>query len=636
MKSLLSKLVFTLAFIFIVSAGFSPSQNPFLLAQKEKSQASLTSVKSALKQLEKAITDEDLLLAKKAFHQAKRYYKSSEFILEYYHHSTIKSFVNGAPLPQIEKKVADLNVFEPQGFQRLEELIYDEQTNWNDLKTINQALARNLDQLILYHPRVAIYDRNMIEAMRFEILRIATLGITGFENPANTDSCFAEIEVSFNAMKSPAMHYATLAGKAQADQVNYLFEKGQKQLANADFNTFDRLSFIKNVSDPIFKILYQIHRDLGIETLSETNSSPIATNYNATSLFDINLLNKKFFLKTDIQSQYKEQLELGKLLFFDPALSANNSLSCSSCHHPELAFTDGKAKSLGNDQSTEVARNAPTLVNALFSGAYFHDLRADRLEKQTEHVMVSPLEFNVKPLELAEKLKKSTAYRELFQTAYPGMLDAIKPHTIQSALATYVSSLVSWDSPFDQFIRGESEELSASAQNGFNIFMGKAACGTCHFAPNFSGIVPPFYDDTESEVLGVLAAPDSINPTLDNDLGRFANGKRSEHAEHFMFSIKTPTIRNIELTGPYLHNGAFNTLEEIMWFYNNGGGAGLGLDVPNQTLPDAHLGLTQNEIKDVIAFMKSLNDISKFQGIPSSLPDFETIVGMKNRKPSSY
>jgi cytochrome c peroxidase len=362
----------------------------------------------------------------------------------------------------------------------------------------------------------------------------------------------------------------------------------------------------------------------------------VPTNYTATRLFDINLLNRDFFIKYPDSEITEAERELGRVLFYDPALSFNNSMACVSCHHPDKAFTDGVPKSISNDQSTEVERNAPTLVNALFAGAYFHDLRAGKLTMQTEHVMANPKEFNVRPLELTEKLNKSAAYKALFKSAYPGLKEPIQPRTIQSALASYVASLVSWNSPFDRYARGEADTIDPEVVKGYNLFMGKAACGTCHFAPNFSGLVPPFYDDTESEVLGVPFSNDTIHPVLDHDLGRIKNGKRSEEAEHFRHSFKTPTVRNIALTAPYFHNGAYPTLEEVMWFYNKGGGQGLGIDIPNQTLPPDALGLTKGEISAIIAFMNSLTDIDAFIKAPPALPAFEDDPALKNRTAYSY
>jgi cytochrome c peroxidase len=171
-------------------------------------------------------------------------------------------------------------------------------------------------------------------------------------------------------------------------------------------------------------------------------------------------------------------------------------------------------------------------------------------------------------------------------------------------------------------MRGEKEAIDPAVIRGYNLFSGKAACATCHFAPTFAGLVPPAYIESESEVLGVPKAFEEPY-VLDPDQGRFMNKLLKEQAPFYEFSFKTPTLRNVELTGPYMHNGAFATLEDVMEFYNEGGGLGLGLDIPHQTLPGDALDLTDQEIDDIISFMKSLTDTTGLTSMPQRLPVFE-------------
>ncbi|MEP3380372.1 MAG: cytochrome c peroxidase, partial [Maribacter dokdonensis] len=204
-------------------------------------------------------------------------------------------------------------------------------------------------------------------------------------------------------------------------------------------------------------------------------------------------------------------------------------------------------------------------------------------------------------------------YQKLFKAAYGGIVkNDINERSISNAIAAYVNSLKSFNSQFDKYVRNEINEYPESAKRGFNLFMGKGACGSCHFAPIFNGSVPPFYVESESEVLGVIQGFDSINPKLDEDLGRMKNGLKADNYPFFKNSFKTVSIRNIELTAPYMHNGSFLSLEEVLEFYNLGGGAGMGLPVENQTLSSAPLNLSKQEIKDIIAFMESLTDIERF------------------------
>ena len=154
-------------------------------------------------------------------------------------------------------------------------------------------------------------------------------------------------------------------------------------------------------------------------------------------------------------------------------------------------------------------------------------------------------------------------------------------------------------------MRGEGE-LSKSEKAGFNLFAGKAKCATCHYVPLFNGLVPPEFTETESEVIGV---PADSKKTFDGDAGKYLFTRSAIHRNAF----KTPTIRNIALTAPYMHNGVFETLEEVMDFYNKGGGAGTHTAPENQTLPAEKLRLSKKEIKNIIAFMKALTDENGMQ-----------------------
>jgi cytochrome c peroxidase len=175
---------------------------------------------------------------------------------------------------------------------------------------------------------------------------------------------------------------------------------------------------------------------------------------------------------------------------------------------------------------------------------------------------------------------------------------------MRGALAAYMRSLVRLDSRFDRAMRGEEAVLAVDERRGFNLFMGKARCGTCHFAPLFNGTVPPGYTESEVEIIGVPVS--TRGQVLDPDRGAGASDKAPLHD----FAFKTPTVRNVVVSAPYMHNGVFRTLAEVVDFYDAGGGAGLGLDVPNQTLPADSLHLTRGEKRDLVAFMRALTDTS--------------------------
>ena len=171
-------------------------------------------------------------------------------------------------------------------------------------------------------------------------------------------------------------------------------------------------------------------------------------------------------------------------------------------------------------------------------------------------------------------------------------------------MAAYVRSLRALNSRFDRAIRGDTALITLSERRGFNLFMGKAACGTCHFAPLFGGTMPPAYVESEPEVIGVPATPKAKEAVVDEDLGVFAVDRAPLHRHAF----KTPSVRNVGLTAPYMHNGVYRTLEEVIDFYDAGGGNGVGMRLPNQTLSAKPLHLTDGEKQDLVAFLASLTD----------------------------
>ncbi|KAA6439502.1 cytochrome C peroxidase, partial [Dyadobacter flavalbus] len=225
------------------------------------------------------------------------------------------------------------------------------------------------------------------------------------------------------------------------------------------------------------------------------------------------------------------------------------------------------------------------------------------LEDQAADVIHNKKEMHGSMQDIARLIGSDAEYIKLFRKAYPG-INAVPPAYIQNSLAVFVRSINPFNSSFDRYMRGDKQALTLDERKGFNLFMGKARCGTCHFVPLFNGTVPPDYQRTESEVLGVTMNTDWKNPRLDKDAGRGAHN----HFPQWQHAFKTSTLRNVSKTAPYMHNGAYASLQQVMEFYNQGGGAGLGLPIPNQTLASDKLRLTKAEINLVIKFMKCLTD----------------------------
>lgn len=441
-----------------------------------------------------------------------------------------------------------------------------------------------------------------VTAMRQQLIRDFSMGVTGFDTPGSLNG-LEEVQSSFQGMLT--FFKDNYNGNTVAkNEVIHLFKEAIAYLNNpVSFEDFDRLTFLKSFVDPLYKKLGELEGAVNPDYLKYTSG----WNTESTSIFAADFLNPYYFTELKKGDDSKELRELGKTLFYDPIVSNEGKLSCASCHNPDKGFTDGVPKSLSNIQGKTVLRNAPTLLNAVYADRYFYDLRAFSLEQQAEHVIFNHDEFNTAYSDILNKLKADETYADKFKTVFGK--NAVTRENFSKALVSYVMSLQSFSSPFDKYIRGEQADIPAEVKRGFNLFAGKANCATCHFMPTFSGLVPPFYNENESEILGVLDDPKKA-PRLDMDMGRNDNKIQSEQAWIFERSFKTTTIRNIEVTGPYFHNGAYSTLEEVIDFYDNGGGEGVGLGVSNQTLSPDALNLTDEEKSDLIAFLKSLTDLS--------------------------
>lgn len=578
------------------------------------------------------------------FYKLKEAYKRTEYLLEYLDPELAKS-LNGPPIPRVviehqpyltlKFQEPTFVSFPPEGLQVLEEMLFAEEPG-QDLSDEALRLVFGFEEKLIYFRNSLLYqsltDKQLFESLREQWLRVMTMGITGFDTPA-AEQDLALVAISLEPVINTLHHYLKEyeSGPLQAElaKSNKLTRAAIDTLQQSnDFASFDRLNFIRQLADPAYGSLTRVqHLLLETERQHPDPSQPV--NDHALSLFDSAFLQPGYYAKQDRARPEPALKQLGKILFFDPVLSANNKRSCASCHDPARAFTDGRARSLAFDFQGNTQRNSPTLLNAVFSTAYFWDSRVQYLQDQVPDVLNKEDELHGTYEEVVEKLEQSREYRQLFKKAFKGQGEgSLNINTINRAIAAYVQSLVALNSPFDRYMRHETDEYSEPAIRGFNLFMGKAACGTCHFAPVFNGTVPPSFLESETEVLGVPATADFQIPTTDADSGRAG----VVAAEAFLQSFKTPTVRNVALTAPYMHNGAFSTLEEVIEFYDLGGGAGIGLEVPNQTLPASPLNLTEEEKQDLITFLHTLTDTTGTTSIPERLPAFPKNNSLNNRK----
>ncbi|MHA3789215.1 cytochrome-c peroxidase [Flavobacterium hauense] len=527
-------------------------------------------------------------------------YKKIEFYLAFYNPEYVNEHINGAPLLHIEKAGTSPVVLTPEGLQVLDELVFSDEATEEKLQiaTLTKKLSSSY-KLLFDSLDTKAETKNSISAMRLQLVRLYALGLTGFDTPGSLNA-ISEAKASFEGMK---VFYAE-SHPEKSNSITALFDGVIGYLDKADsFETLNRLEIFRQYIDPLYKKLGEIEPGNEPEFLKQT----AAWNAGSKSIFGNDFLNPYFFTDLKEGEDSAELRKLGESLFYDTAISGDGKMNCASCHQPGKAFADGMPKSISNIQGKTVLRNAPTLVNAVYADRFFYDLRAFTLEQQAEHVIFNPDEFNTAYSAILKKLSESPKYAAQFREVFGK--GNITREKFSKALASYVISLRSFNSEFDKYIRGESDVLSQDVKNGFNLFMGKANCATCHFVPTFAGLVPPLYSENESEILGVLADPNAKQPKLDSDEGRWSNTILSEYAWIYEKSFKTNTVRNAGLTAPYFHNGAYSTLEEVIDFYNNGGGGGLGLNVSNQTLSADPLNLTAKEKKELITFINSLNDV---------------------------
>lgn len=529
-------------------------------------------------------------------------YKRIEFFLAFRYSEYIAEHINGAPLLHIERTGTTAVVLEPEGLQVLDEMVFSSEAEAQKpaILMLSKKLHNSFSQLFRSFDPDQAATQKQLTAMRLELVRIYAMGITGFDTPGSLNA-LPEAAASLEGMR---YFFATAyADHEQSGKVLRFFDASLSMLQKAEsFEKFDRLEFLKQGIDPLYKAL----GDMETKALPEALFKTTSWNPGSTSLFADDFLDAYFFTQLKKGQDSPALRDLGKQLFFDKNLSNDGRMSCATCHEPEKAFADGVPKSLSSIQGKTVLRNAPSLINAVYADRYFYDLRAFTLEQQAEHVFFSKDEFNTGYDAILRKLNSDKMYAQQFAKVFGK--GTITRDRFSKALASYVMSLRSFNSVFDQYVRGEKKELDPEIKNGFNLFMGKANCATCHFAPTFSGLVPPLYRENESEILGVLADPRARPVSVDNDEGRYANRISSEKAWIYEKSFKTTTVRNAELTAPYFHNGAYQTLEEVIDFYNKGGGQGMGLAVANQTLAPDPLDLSEKEQKELIAFIRSLNN----------------------------
>jgi cytochrome c peroxidase len=279
--------------------------------------------------------------------------------------------------------------------------------------------------------------------------------------------------------------------------------------------------------------------------------------------------------------QTPEKVALGKLLFFDPRLSGNNTIACGTCHQPGKGMGDGLPRSFG--VNGELSRNAQTIWNTAYMRALHSDGNRASLEEQADK-SIPGLAMGQPFPALLEELGAIPEYKDRFARAFP---DGITQVNITRAIAAFERSLLTFNSPFDRYRAGDTHALSSEQKDGMDLFFSaRTACSSCHVAPLFT--------DNAWHNLGV---PQAGPKTVDNGRADFTKNPADTGA------FRTPMLRHIDQTGPYMHDGVFDTLEQVIAFYVGGGG-----NVPNKSPLMKPLDLTASEQNALVAFLRSLTD----------------------------
>ncbi|MBW3599231.1 MAG: c-type cytochrome [Planctomycetes bacterium] len=273
----------------------------------------------------------------------------------------------------------------------------------------------------------------------------------------------------------------------------------------------------------------------------------------------------------------KEKVELGKQLYFDKRLSQDSTVSCASCHDPAKGWSNAERFATGF-QKQQGGRNSPTVVNAGYHYFQFWDGRAKHVEGQALGPIQNPIEMAMEMGPLVERLNKIPGYREQFQEVFG---TDVTEEGVAKAIGAFERTLLAGDAPYDRYEAGDEDALSESAKRGMDIFFNKAQCSGCHAGPLF----------TDGGFHNIGVSWDKEEP----DLGRFTES----NLEGDKGSFKTPGLRDVALTAPYMHDGSMATLEEVVEHYNKGG-------VKNPYLDEAifPLNLTEQEKSDLVAFLK--------------------------------
>ncbi|MEJ6979093.1 cytochrome c peroxidase [Pedobacter sp. P351] len=557
---------------------------------------------NALENLNTAIQQIDadsasILKARQALITCRLKYKRIEFFTSYFFPSETR-FYNAAPKFEVEEPTLEL--VEPMGLQQIETLLFEPNVLANKAALLahSEVLISSAKVLPTLLYGFEANDMQILESIRLQLIRMSVLSISGYDAPL-LRSGIVEVAESTEALKEVLKPYLASSSE-ESKRVNGLLTGSLKYLkAHPDFDSFNRMEYLTRFALPLQKHFAAFVKEQNLEL-----NTTAFLNYNSDHIYSPNAI-KSFINNGSDSSAHIALVTLGEKLFFDKSLSGNLAVSCASCHQPDKYFADLLPRSPSLIPDSTLKRNTPTLLYAGRQHAQFWEGSAKDLASQIHTVIMNPLEMKGSPENLYRNIFSKKTYQQLGSASFPDKKpESMGMTEVTSAIAAFVNELNPMNSAFDKYISGDVNAMDTNQIKGFNLFMGKAQCGTCHFPPYFNSLLPPLYDLSEVEVLGTAETENFKLAVLDNDLGRY-NVFRIRYYDR---AFKTPTVRNAARTAPYMHNGSISSLNKVVEFYNLGGGKGLGLDVPEQTLSATQLNLSEREIKDLISFIESLTD----------------------------
>lgn len=504
--------------------------------------------------------------------------------------------LNSRLLPELElEKGTYEHVEEPHGLQVIESFLEDNSSYKNARQQLQDELNRAIRTatFLQQYPFTKSYsDTALAEAISRQLLRLAAMGITGFDKPVLEDA-IVETAASLQGISSLLTSFHTtnkpvLLLRQKVQRCIAFIQNGKK-----DFAAFNRLLFIRNYLQPAFAAAQQCKAGL-------SNFSTPVYHY----FFEPGYINQVYHYNATAYAS--EMVQLGKTLFNSNIMSSNQRISCASCHKAELAFADTVKLNAGFELTDTLQRNTPTLLNAVYHLRFQRDGHLLFLQDQFREVIFNHSEMgNIDEKTLLRRIRKNDNLQLAFLRVFPDAKDSVSIAMPLQALEAHVHSLVNTKSFFDRYMTADTGKISTAIARGFNLFMGEAKCGTCHFMPLFNGVQPPFFTKEDNEVIGVLRNSNFNRPVLDKDSGLAI----FTHNELHQSSFKVPSVRHLKNTFPYMHNGSLKNLDELLLFYNMGGGGGwmMGADVPNQTLDREPLKLDAAQRDDIKAFLLSLD-----------------------------